>query len=197
MASSNGHMTTAVSTVYAQALFDLAEQAGALDEVNDELEQIDELLTANPDLMLLLSSRMISAPERQGIIERIFGGRVSDTVLNFLRVVNQKNRLDALPAIIHEFGNLLDRRHGVVEVDAYVASRLDEQLAKRVADGIGTALKRNVLLHQYVDPELIGGLKIRIGDRMIDGSVATQLKLMKEQLMAVGREKARAAAASA
>lgn len=197
MASSNEHMTTAVSTVYAQALFDLAEQAGALDEVNDELEQIDELLTANPDLMLLLSSRMISAPERQGIIERIFGGRVSDTVLNFLRVVNQKNRLDALPAIIHEFGNLLDRRHGVVEVDAYVASRLDEQLAKRVADGIGTALKRNVLLHQYVDPELIGGLKIRIGDRMIDGSVATQLKLMKEQLMAVGREKARAAAASA
>ncbi len=194
MASSNGHMSTAVSTVYSRALFELAEQAGNLQEVNDELEQIDQLLASNPELMRLLSSRMISAQERQGVIERIFTGRVSETVLNFLRVVNQKDRMDVLPAIIREFGRLLDERHGVVEVDAYVANRLDEAQTKRVSEGIGAALGRNVLLHQYVDPELIGGLKIRVGDRLIDGSVATQLKLMREQLIAAGREKARLAA---
>jgi F-type H+-transporting ATPase subunit delta len=195
MASNNNDQTNGpVGAVYAKALFELADESGRLAEVNDEIEQFEEVLAMNPELMVLLASRTLSKQERALAIDRIFKGRISDALLHFLHVVNQKNRLGSLRAIIRQFGKLIDERHKVVEVDAYVASRLDEAMADRVSHGIGQAIGSNVLLHQYVEPQLLGGLKIRVGDRLFDGSVATQLKLIRQKLTQAGREKARLAA---
>ena len=107
-------------------------------------------------------------------------------------VVNQKDRLGSLPGIVRAFANLVDERQGVVEVDAYVANRLDEGQASAIADRLGASMGRKVALKQHVDEELIGGLKLRIGDKLLDGSVATQLRLMRDKFVQAGREKARA-----
>ncbi len=190
--SKSAFKTDQVSDVYAQALFELALQADAMDATAAEVEQLAGLLASNPALVTLISSRALGRDDRAGVIDRVFKAGFSDTLYKFIHVLNRKDRLAWLPAITASFAARVAESRGFVEVDAFVAQRLDEAEAARVAESIGQALGgKQVVLHQYVDASLIGGLKVRIGDQMIDGSVATQLAKMKQRMIAAGREKAR------
>jgi len=189
----NDQRINTVSQIYAAALVEMADEAGELDAVADEAAQLGELLAADADLANLLSNRILSTDERAGAIERLFQGKVSDLLYRFLQVVNRKGRMAELPGILHAFGKLFAERRGVLQIDAYVAEKLDEEKLARIASSIGEALGKQVVPHQHVDPSLIGGLKLRIGDRLLDGSVAAQLKLLQQRMTAAGREKARAA----
>ena len=183
--------TNAVDRAYAQALFEMGQDHDELEALADEVEELGELVASQPDLRRLIATPAIAARKRVGMIERLFKDRVSPTMYKFLHVVNQKQRLSSLPGIVQAFGELMTDHRGLVEVDIFVAERLDEEQAKEVGEGIGKVLGREVVLHQYVDPELIGGLKIRVGDKLVDGSVANQLKLLRQRLGRVGRERAR------
>jgi len=196
LSASNNHLKAvgSVERVYAGALLDMAKQADQLDEVADELEQLGQLLEAQPDLLRLMSSQVLSSQARRRSLEAIFQGRVCDLTYRFLQVVNQKGRLDVLPGIIRAYAKLLDEHQGVVEADVFVAERLSESDAQSVSAAIGKRVGKDVVLHQYIEPGLIGGLKIRVGDQLIDGSVATGLRRMRRRLVETGRAKARAAA---
>lgn len=193
MGSSSSHASAghAVEQVYAEALLDMAGEAGQLNEVADELKQLGELLQTQPQVQHLLSSQLLSTAERASSIEAIFKGRVSDLLYRFLQVVNEKQRLDCLAGIILAFSALQDERQGIIEADAYVASPLTDAQVELVSSWVSQRVDRNVVLRQVVDPRLIGGVKIRVGDQLIDGSVVTQLRLMREAMVATGREKAR------
>lgn len=177
--------------IYARALVEMAEEKGQLDEISSEVRQLAELIRTQPDLAKLIASPAIATPERRAMLERLFRGKLSDTTYKFLQVVNGKNRLMELPNILTSFDELIAERRGIVEVDVYVAQRMDAAEAQAVAGRIGAALKKEVVLHQYVNPDLIGGLVIRVGDQLIDGSVATQLKNMRTKLIEAGRNRAR------
>lgn len=193
--SNNGQLINdSVDRVYARALLEMAQERGRVDEVADEMDQLGELFKAEPQLRRLLSGRVLGKAERAASLQRLFEGRVSDTVYRFLQVLNQRDRLDKLPGIASAFADLVAEERGLIEVDIYVPQRLDATEAKEVAAALSKALGKEAVLHQYVDESLIGGLKIRVGDRLIDGSVATQLKLMRRRLIEAGREKARQAA---
>lgn len=198
MSENNNHIKAvgSVERVYAGALLDMAKQAGQLDEVADELEQLGQLLDTETDLLRLLSSRVLSTQARKSSIEAIFKGRVSDLVYQFLQVVNEKGRLDVLPGIVRAYAQLLDEHQGVVEADVFVAQRLSESDAQSISAAISRRVGKDVVLHQYVEPGLIGGIQVRVGDELIDGSVATGLRLMRRGLVETGRAKARAAADS-
>lgn len=193
-ASSNGQLRTttdSIDRVYAQALFEMSQAQGNLEAVAAEVDELAELLKAEPELYALLTSRVLGTADRAGVIERLFKGRLSDGLYRFVQVVNAKERTGSLRGILQAFGDLVAESQGLVEVDVYVANRLDKPQADAVAESIGQALGKRVALHQYVEPDLIGGLKIRVGDRLIDGSVATQLKLMKRKMTEAGRQRAR------
>jgi F-type H+-transporting ATPase subunit delta len=177
--------------VYARALLDLAEEAGVVNGVSDELRQIEELLRGEPGLKRLVCGPGLSSEKKAGSLERIFKGRVSDLVYRFLRVVNGKDRLEALPGIIRGYVRLLDEKNGIVEADVFVATSLTDEQTQRVSAGLGRAIGGRVVLHPFVDPELIGGMKVRVGDQLYDGSVSTQLRLMRDQLVSAGREQSR------
>ena len=185
-------VTQSVEWVYAAALLDLAVQGEQRDEIRAELEEVGGLLSGEPELAKLLASRVLATSERRGCLERIFKGQISDLSYRFLQVVNDKDRLADLAGIIRAFGRLVDEQQGLVDVDAYVATALDETQSRRVAAALDVALDRRVVLHQHVEPHLIGGLKLRVGDRLIDGSIATQLRRMKQQIIDTGRVRARA-----
>ncbi len=190
--ANNNFTTDKASDVYALALYELATENGSLSQVTVEVEQLAELLAQRSDLIELLSSRALSREDRAGLLDRVFKGRASDTLYKFLHVLNRKGRLASLAGITTSFGRLVAEQAGIVEVDAYVAQRMDASAASDVAKRIGVALGgKQVVLHQYVDQSLIGGLRLRIGDQLIDGSVATQLSRMKRDLIDAGREKAR------
>ena len=116
--------------------------------------------------------------------------------VDFFGVVNQKGRLFELSGICGAFAKAADEAMGNISVDVYVAEAMSGAELSSLASGIGASLGKTAKLNMIVDPSLIGGLKLRIGDQLIDGSVASQLKGMRQKLIDAGREKAKLAAAS-
>lgn len=187
-------MISQLELTYAMVLLELAEeQATPLDELAAEVAQLAKLAERELDLTRLLSTRTVAIRDRSQIIERLFSGRVSDLLYRFIQTVNQKNRLDHLPGILRAFDQLVQQRHGIVEVAAYVATSMNEASVNQVAEAVGQVMGKQAVVHQYVDPTLIGGLKLRIADQLIDGSVATQLRLIRENMITTGRDHVRRA----
>lgn len=175
----------AVTTIYARSLFALAEAKGGreqAEQVLSELEQILELARGNEKFGELLTSRAVTTEARAACIDRVFRGRVSDLMLNFLQVLNEKGRLQALPGIVASLDNVVQEKFGRIEVDVYTAGAMDEAQKNSLREHLSRALSKDVVLHAYTEPEMIGGVKLKIGDQLIDGSLASRLRRMKDQV---------------
>ena len=186
----------AVSMVYAKSLMELAEDAGVIDDIADELSQLTTLVATQPELSALLNNKAISAAARTRSIEAIFSGRVSDLTYRFLQVLNDKGRLGVLPTVNAAFARLLKEKRGEVDVHVTSAQPLSAAQLDAVATKVGSAIDGKAIVTADVDESLIGGLKLRIGDQQIDGSVATQLQNIKRDIIARGRESIRSNAAT-
>lgn len=195
MSNAKSNHISSAELVYARALLELADEAHRLDVIVEQVKDLIGLMQGEPDLGRLLDSRMLTIEQRAGIVASIFKGQVDDLLHHFIQVVNAKDRLDMLPVILQAFLQLVDAKRGVIHVEAHVAAALDEAAAARVAQEIGRALGGQVVLSQRVEPSLIGGIKLRVGDRVIDGSVAARLRQIRRQLIETGREQARTGAA--
>jgi len=184
-------ISSSVAAVYGEALYELAEQAGEIDAVAEEVAALAELLDQQPELTRLLASEAIASEAQRQSLRRVFEGQVGDLLWRFIQVVHQKGRFAELGGLLRAFLRIRDERAGVIEVEAWVAGEHD---AATLAQDLGGALGGGVKLHAHRDDALIGGLKIRIGDRVLDGSVATRLRLLRRHLVDVGRRQAREAA---
>lgn len=195
--SNNGHSKNrgtakgSAEQVYGRALLEIATGAGAVPEVAAQAQEILDLVQSNADLRLLLTSRALSEADRAASLERIFRDRVHPSLYNFLQVVNSKGRLAELGAILRAFAALVGESQGIVEVDVFVPAPMIAADLDALARRIGHTLGRQVVLHAYVEPAMVGGLKLRVGDQLIDGSLATQLKLLRQRMVEAGRERAR------
>lgn len=175
----------ALALVYARTLMDLVESKGgreAVRETQAELEEIVELARANKAFGEFLASRVIATGKRGSSLRKILDGRVSDVTVRFLLVLNNKGRLSHLAAISAGFDQLAQEKFGRVEVDVFTAAPIDQGTQSRIRDGLASALKKEVVLHPYTEAEMIGGIKIRVGDQFIDASVASQLRRMQDKL---------------
>lgn len=175
---------TAIATIYARSLLELCEAKGreAVEEAQSQLEDILELARGSAHFAELLSSRVISTDNRQVSLEKIFKGKVADTIYKFLQVLNQKGRLANLPAISAAFDQLVLEKFGRVEVDVYTATPIGASETTAIKDRLTAALKKDVVVHSYTEEAMIGGVKLRIGDQLIDGSVAAQLRQMRDKI---------------
>jgi F-type H+-transporting ATPase subunit delta len=177
------HSPTVLS--YAQSVLELAEEQGDAEAVGAELSSIAEVLEQNPTFSQFLADPGISHAERDRVLGDAFGGgQASPLVWNFIRVLNGKAKLGLLADVIVAYGDLYDEKHGKVEVDVTVAHRLDADDLDFVRHRIGEALKKDAVVHQYVDESLIGGMVLRVGDRLVDGSVKGQLAAIRKQMIA-------------
>ena len=182
---------SSIEIVYAEALLGMAEDDGQLDDMKQQVDELIDVIDEQEDLRKILGGRMLRTEQLAGCIESIFKNNVSDLLYRFIQVVNSKQRLYELPGILQAFVKLYDEKRGIVDVDVFVADSLSPERAQRVAAGIGQALQKQVQLNEHVDEKLIGGLKMRVADRLLDGSVATQLKMLKDKMIASGREASR------
>lgn len=190
----------ALARVYAASLFELAQADGGLPNCETtglELTEVAQAAQQDKSFGEFLRSPVVSATEKDQSLRRIFGdGRVSDLLLRFLLVLNKKGRLDQLVGISEAYTQLLWERTGRIEVEVFSAQPLDESLAEIVRQRVGEALGKDAILRNTVDEDLIGGLKLRVGDRMIDASVATRLNRIRETLNTSGAEAVRSRTAS-
>lgn len=177
---------TAFASAYARSLLELANETNQAEPIRQELQALKQVCEQNPTFGLFLAAPAISHAEREPVLNRIFGQNLSPLMHNFVGVLNRKNRLSALPRIAQAYAQLLDEQLGKLDVDVTVAHALAPAQLDEVQSKVGQALKKNAVIHQSVDDSIIGGLIIRVQDKLIDASVKTQLAAMKEQLLAAG-----------
>ncbi|MEM9415685.1 MAG: ATP synthase F1 subunit delta [Planctomycetota bacterium] len=175
--------TDAVGRVYAEALLDLAREAGEQDAIAQQVSDLLPAVQPGSDLHRLVTNPVISTDERSKIVARVFEGKVSDLLLRFLKVVADKDRLGSLDMILSGYLLATAESGGRITVDAYVASAMDDATATQVAQRIGESMGKEVTLRQHIDESLIGGLKIKVGDKLIDASVASQLRAMRQKMI--------------
>ncbi len=181
----------ALARVYATALFETARDSGGQDAIEgtmSELEQILELGRTDKMFGEFLSSQILGTKQRSVSIGAIFQGRASGHVVRFLQVMNDKGRLDHLGAVASAFDELVQKHFGRVEVDVFTATPAESGDLESLKGRLREALGKEPVLHAYTDEGMIGGLKLRIGDELIDASVATQLRRVREDLKSGGAQ---------
>lgn len=187
--------TNSVGRIYAESLFELASKQGdaAAQDAGDELVDLVEIVRGDRRFAEFLRSPAIDAAAREATLQSILKGRVSDLVLRFMLVANRKGRLGELEAISEAYAKLLNERFGKVEVDVFtVDGQLDDGARANLATTLKSRLGREPVLHLYKDASMVGGMKLRIGDQLIDGSVAAKLRRMRRALVEDAGAKVRA-----
>jgi F-type H+-transporting ATPase subunit delta len=173
-----------IAKVYALALLGASENAGRTEELLAEFDSfLSDVLDRFPAWEQMLSSRLISADEKAGALDRVLGSQASSIFLDFLKVVGRHERLDLLRTIHRQTRQEYDRMRGRVPIRVTTATPLPEELARRIAQDLGRFVSGEPLLERIVDPDLIGGVVVRVGDTVYDASIANQLKNLRQQMM--------------
>jgi len=175
---------SAASINWARSLLELANEHKQADGIGADLRAIVEVIQSNPTFGFFLADPAIGALERGGVIQRTFGKHVSPLLYNFLGVVNAHGAAPMLPQIADAYDDLLEAQVGKIEVDVTVAQKLTPDELEQVRKKVSAALKKDAVVHLYVDETILGGVVLRIQDQLIDGSVKYQLQAMKEKLLA-------------
>jgi F-type H+-transporting ATPase subunit delta len=175
-------MAGAAARRYARAIFDLATEEGQVEEWSRRLEGVGEVLSM-PDVRAVLVNPSISVRRRQEAAEAVLAPRVGPEGANLAKLLVGANRVGEVDAIAEEFGRLADAAAGRVRATATTAVALDRPAADKLVGELSNKLGREVRLDERVDPEIMGGLVLRIGDRVIDASVATRLQQLRRRLV--------------
>lgn len=182
-------MAKLASTVYGEALFQTAVEEGSTGQIMEEVAAVKQALADNPDLSALMEHPKIIREEKVRLMESCFKGQVSDSVMGFLAVVVSKGRFRELPAMFDYLAARMKeyQRIGVVTVASAVELRT-EQKEKIREKLLSTTKYQSLEITWKVDESLIGGLVIRIGDRVVDSSLKYKLDQLKSQLLKISLE---------
>lgn len=168
---------------YARAILGAAQAASNFTLVNEFEDFISEVVLPHPQLQSILSSERISQSDKQSVIDRLLGGRASDLLIDALKVIGEHGRLGQITGIVRELRKLADEAAGLVRALVSTATPIDDNLANQIRQRLRDALHIEPTLELRTDPDLLGGLVIRIADTVYDGSLRTQLVRMREQLI--------------
>jgi F-type H+-transporting ATPase subunit delta len=173
-----------VGDVYAHALLGAAESAGQTAAVLDELDSVvDEVLTRFPKLDMVLASPLVKHEEKTEVLDRVFKPRLSGLLLNFLKVVSRHGRLDCLKAVRLRARKLYEVAQGGVRVRMTTATAVPPAQIEQIAAALEASLGRRPIIETIVDPALVGGAVLRIGDTVYDGSVANELQSIRQRMI--------------
>ena len=164
---------------YAQALIGAAEKTGSTDKVIGQLRQVvDDFLGGSPQLTAAFNSPRIDNDEKSRVIDRVFGGDFDPVLVKFLKVMASRGRLGYVSAVRDAAENLYDEQMGRAVATIRTALPLDDALRSLISQKLGSVLNKDVRLKEEVDPDLIGGMVVRVGDTVFDNSVANRLNTM-------------------
>jgi F-type H+-transporting ATPase subunit delta len=167
---------TLIGEMYAKTLFELAEQEQLVDAVKSDFDALTAVFAAEQNFATFLASPYFSCEHRQQLIEKIFSGKFTALIVNFLKVVIRHNRTRFLPQMIERYSELWDNSHGFYKVRATVSRAMDDAEVQRLSEDIAVAMKAGVRLQLAVDPSIIGGIIIRYGNSVIDNTVTSRLR---------------------
>jgi len=170
-----------VATRYAKSLIDLAQEQKTLETVREDMALFVQTLKASTELQAVLRNPIIPHSKKKNILHAIFDGKVSKVTLLFFDIMVNKSRGEILFPTALEFVNQYDVIKNIVNATVVSASPLSAPNLQKMIDEVKRITGGNVVMNAKVDPNLIGGFVLTIGDRQIDTSVATDLKIIKKE----------------
>lgn len=170
-----------VGDIYAKALLGFGKQQGNSDQLVSEVSAVVDALGELPKLKRALGSPRISWEAKSGVLEKAFQSRVSKETMNFLKVVGQRGRFNCLGAIAASASRMQDEAMGRVKAMMTTAAEVDDSVKQKVSSQLAQLLGKEVNLSAHVDPDIIGGMVVRVGDTVYDGSVKNQLEQVRSK----------------
>lgn len=167
---------------YAEAAFEVAMRDGTLERWRAELDQAADL-AGDRRATTILANPSIPIDKRSAVLEELLADRVSKPVLNLLQLLLRRGRMEELPRVAAEFRRLDDERQGIVHATVTAAAELTQDEIRELTARLERSTGGRIALDVEVDPSLLGGLVVRVGDRMIDGSVRGRLERLRNQLL--------------
>lgn len=176
-------LTDQLAIKYAQALYEVASERGILEQAEEQLALVGSTLRDYEDLANLIYHPRVLPKAKKEVITRVFGQDLAEAVHNFLLLLVDKRRESILPSIIKEFKNLTNEARNIIEAEVTTALPLSDEQHTALAQKLGQVTGKNVILKTKIDANILGGVVVKIGDKLIDGSVARQLKMLQTTLM--------------
>ncbi|EJW18467.1 F0F1 ATP synthase subunit delta [Paenibacillus alvei] len=167
---------------YAKALFELAQERQLVSETEQQLKETAELVKANHELYLILTSPNIGHAEKSAVLGKVLDGHVSDILLNMVQLLIERGRIDALREIADSYVRIAGEALGILDATVTSAYPLDESEKEAVAAEFGQKLGKTIRVHNVVDASVIGGLQVRIRDHLYDGSLSGKLERLNRSL---------------
>ena len=170
-----------IAQVYARSLFEVATERDQLDDVRDQIGQFADALHDSRELQTFFFSPYFSTEEKkQGLGKAVVDA--DPTVRNFLELLVENHRMPAIFRVRREMDRLWQETHQLLPVQITSAVELDEGVVKRIGDEIGRQTGRTVELTAAVDPEVIGGIVLRVGNSILDASIRSRLARLRKQV---------------
>ena len=184
--SDSSRVAGRVAKTYAEALLAVAEQRGQADEVGEELKGLVESFAADPALEAFFKTPAVNRVRKDEVIAKVFDSRATPLLTDFLRVLNRKGRLGLIRLIAVAYRGLRDIKANRTRVLVETAAPLSDKQLEDLRTTLGGILSKTAVLVTRVNPELIGGLIVHVGDKVFDTSVRTKLLNVRTQLLERG-----------
>jgi F-type H+-transporting ATPase subunit delta len=171
-----------IAQVYARSLFEVAQEQGKLDVVREELGQITEALEENAELRLFFFSPYFSTDEKRDGLRRTVTD-ADPVTMNVLDILVENHRLPVLPRLRREYERRWREANNLLPVTVTSAVELDDAVVERISDEIGRQTGRTVELTREVDPSIVGGFVVRVGNAILDASIKNRLDNLRKQIV--------------
>mgnify|MGYP001815478081 CR=1 FL=1 len=168
---------------YARALFDLCLETQCLDTVHQDLAALQRLGQESPEFASFMDDPMIPAEKRGAVLDQILSGQANPATSQFLHFLEEKGRLRVLPEITTLFEGLVHEHHGILKITIHTASPLEAEQLEQIKRRMQARFEKQIEASVKIDPALVGGFKVRVGDTIHDYSIATQLEVLKRDLI--------------
>ncbi|MCF6410928.1 F0F1 ATP synthase subunit delta [Pseudalkalibacillus salsuginis] len=173
-----------VAKRYASALFEVAQGRNALDQVEKELVSVKSVIQENKQLLTILNHPKISSDDKKAILSKLFGNQLSEAVHNTLLLMVDRKRETMIPNMVEQYIKLANEERGVADATVYSVRILTEEeqqaISKTFAERINV---KELRVENVIDQDLVGGIKVKIGNRIFDGSVSGKLNRIQRQLV--------------
>jgi ATP synthase F1 delta subunit len=170
-----------IAQVYARALFEVAKEHGVLDQVREQLGQFADAVHENRDFAIFFFSPYFSTVEKKQGLERAIDG-AEPAFLNFLEALLERHRMPAIFRIRARFDELWEEEHRRLPVEVTSAVALDESIVREIGERIGEQTDYEVELSSHVDPDILGGIVLRVGNFILDASIKNRLDQLRKQV---------------
>jgi len=179
------NVSQAAARVYAQALFDIGTKDGSVGQIYDDLHAVfDALNGVDADLRNFFTIPQFRREDKRRILNLAFEGKVGRPVLGLLHVLVDKRREMLLDNVVEEFDRYRDRHEGRVRARVVTPRKLDDEMLSELQTALEQRTKKTVALTETVDPEALGGLRVSVGDRVLDGTLRRGLQDMRRNFAA-------------